>query len=523
MDKNNIWNKIKDHYITIAFILVMTIVYLYNMFANGPWYDELYTYYYFISRGPIYAAIHWPVPNNHVGYSVLSAFFDYLGNPYIGLRIVSVLAAVANISLIYHLCNKFINKFYSFSAMALYAGSYLPFRLSFQGRGYTLAVTCLLLATSAAYRIAIGDCRRKFYFLFGFSLCLGLYIVPSSIYWVIPICITGGLYLLLQKRYKDLLKLILSGVYAAVATFFLYLLIWLAIGANLLSKDSTSQFFGISQVKIILKAPFAAAGTGIEYMLASPYIQSIDRFECIKKLPEYFVSLLGNFYTSAGLPLLVITIAVLILNIVIVIRQHKKGGSMFLSLFVSCGLLVVPLMLIIQSVHPYLRVLSFYAIFIFIGVANAMFHLIDITGKRAAQNGLGVLMFVMTLAMSLSNCLGSYYNGPLAERENDIHLLFMNASLVPKELNSIFYTDDFQKYVLKFYYDANISESYVMEDAQYIITGPEFFDETYTSPEWPVLYGYSDCFVDFIENDTELVAEAGEFRLYKNKNYPNFE
>ena len=74
---------IKEHIACILLITFMGIIYIYNMFANKPWYDELYTYYYFISRGPIYAAIHWPVPNNHVGYSVLSAFLDFFGNPYI--------------------------------------------------------------------------------------------------------------------------------------------------------------------------------------------------------------------------------------------------------------------------------------------------------------------------------------------------------------------------------------------------------------------------------------------------------
>ena len=65
------------------FFLGMAVYYAVSMFAIKPWYDELYTYYSFISRGPVYAAIHWPVPNNHVFYSVLSAFLDYLGNPYI--------------------------------------------------------------------------------------------------------------------------------------------------------------------------------------------------------------------------------------------------------------------------------------------------------------------------------------------------------------------------------------------------------------------------------------------------------
>ena len=39
------------------FIIGMTAYYLWRMFAITPIYDELYTYYNFISRGPVYAAL----------------------------------------------------------------------------------------------------------------------------------------------------------------------------------------------------------------------------------------------------------------------------------------------------------------------------------------------------------------------------------------------------------------------------------------------------------------------------------
>lgn len=102
------------------FFLGMAVYLAVSMFAIKPWYDELYTYYSFISRGPVYAAIHWPVPNNHVFYSVLSAFLDYLGNPYIGLRGVSFLMSCANMLLLYQFAKKFLNRFFSAGVVFLY-------------------------------------------------------------------------------------------------------------------------------------------------------------------------------------------------------------------------------------------------------------------------------------------------------------------------------------------------------------------------------------------------------------------
>lgn len=105
------------------FFLGMAVYYAVSMFAIKPWYDELYTYYSFISRGPVYAAIHWPVPNNHVFYSVLSAFLDYLGNSYIGLRGVSFLMSCANMLLLYQFAKKFLNRFFSAGVVFLVCGS----------------------------------------------------------------------------------------------------------------------------------------------------------------------------------------------------------------------------------------------------------------------------------------------------------------------------------------------------------------------------------------------------------------
>ena len=101
--KKTFLSKIQYIYILMAGMLG---IYTYSMFTNRPWYDELYTYYYFISRGPVYAAIHWPVPNNHMGYSVLSAVIDKFGNSYLGLRGVSVICSVISLFLIYRLAKK---------------------------------------------------------------------------------------------------------------------------------------------------------------------------------------------------------------------------------------------------------------------------------------------------------------------------------------------------------------------------------------------------------------------------------
>ena len=40
------------------------------------------------------------------------------------------------------------------------------------------------------------NCTKRYYWIYVFSLVLGLYTVSSNVYWVVPLCISGGGYLL---------------------------------------------------------------------------------------------------------------------------------------------------------------------------------------------------------------------------------------------------------------------------------------------------------------------------------------
>ena len=134
--------------VTAIFVLLfvfMAVYYGWRMFALTPWYDELYTYFYFISRGPVYAAIHWPLPNNHIGYSVLSACLNLFGNSYIALRGISYLSSLGSLLLLFAISRKCFERWFSLIPVFLYAGMRLVNQLSVQGRGYAFVALILVL------------------------------------------------------------------------------------------------------------------------------------------------------------------------------------------------------------------------------------------------------------------------------------------------------------------------------------------------------------------------------------------
>ena len=85
-----------------------------------------------------------------------------------------------------------------------------------------------------------------------------------------------------------------------------------------------------------------------------------------------------------------------------------------------------------------------------------------------------------------------------------------------KELESIFYLDDYQKYVLKFYYDKEPLEV-PMEEAQYILLPKELYEEEYEVPVWPTMYNHDAIDFDYLKDAFNLVRENNSYELYKRK------
>lgn len=500
---------IKENKIFSLFFVGMVIYYAYNMFAIKPWYDELYTYYSFISRGPVYSAIHWPVPNNHVFYSVLSAFLDYLGNPYIGLRGISFVAACANLLLLYLFARRFLNRYLAAGSVFLYAAVWQVNNLSVQGRGYTLSITFYLLTLLCLEKICREQATKWDYAVYAVSLTGGLYALISSTFWVIPVCLTGGIVLLCLKRYRTLWKLIVASLVAAAMTLFLYTLIWLAIGSNLMSKDPANLYYGVYQVTIILKTPFEALGTGMEYMLATPYIQGDARSYIIAELFNYLTALFNLFYSNKGAFLTVFGAAAGVMAIVSAVFNRKKSyDKWFFSVYLAVAVVMVPLMLIIQSVQPYYRVFTFLAVPLSLLIVWVLGQIGKVIPKEKIYHW---FVFGVMLGCALVTLSGESYNSQYAGRENEIAQIF---SEDVEELETICYMDDYQKYVLKFYYDKEPVEVPIT-DAQYILLPKELYEEKYEVPVWPTMYNHEGIDFAYLSREFTIVKESDSYELYK--------
>lgn len=512
----------------------MAIYYGWRMFALTPWYDELYTYYCFISKGPVYAALHWPLPNNHVGYSALSGFLNYSGNSYIGLRGVSYLCALANLYLIYRLAGKWTKGWMPVAAVILYLSMNLVNQLAVQGRGYTLGVTCFLLAFWGMTDICCKEhAPKKSYLLYVCALVTGLYAVSSNVYWVVPLCVAGGLYLLFlsikegraEKRFflktvsgRKLLKLIAASVTAAVLTVLLYCTIWLAIGSNLLVKDETSIYYGLGHIKMILKSPFAAIGRGMEYMLDTPYIQSEERAGFVGRLGSFLVSLSGYYYSFLAIPVVVIFVIGLIDLFLLIIKKLRSGQAeeILLELFLFLEILFVPVCLLIQCKRPYHRVFTYGGAVLALLMIWLVSHWIQKFALKSrgklTEQGLSLIFLILTAVLGIKCIFFSGYNNQYGDGEHEIQQVLEQADI--HQGGNYCVTDCNQEYLLYFLYGIRC-ENKQIEGSDMVI-----FDKRMTDPEfdemvWEFYHYYNSIPWEYVNENMSVTYESENYILYQ--------
>lgn len=353
-----------ENKVFILLMLAMAVYYARRMFLLTPWYDELYTYYYFISRGPVYAAIHWPLPNNHVGYSTLSACLGIFGCAPVALRGVSCLCSLGSLVLLYRISKKYLEEGLALIPVFLFAGMYMVNQLAVQGRGYALVTFCYLTSLATLYAIVAEKKNNKCnYIMFGASLVIALWAIPSSLYVVMPVCLVGGFLLLLDRDYRRLLQLVAVSLVSAVCVAGLYGILWLAVGSNLLSKTPDGPFYMAGHIDIILHAPFRALREGIDYMLATPYIQSMTRQEFWAQAGHWLKTLFGSQLSPwsglFGNGMCALLLIGLLAAAFCLIKRPKK---VFWEWYFVLTAVLLAAALVIQCKLPYQRVFSFLGV-----------------------------------------------------------------------------------------------------------------------------------------------------------------
>lgn len=467
-----IYDKIKENLYFILFLCGITIYYIWRLFNITPWYDELFTYRNFIDRGIIYSMTHWPLPNNHIFFSICSAILNKYTNPYIGLRGISLLASIGSFILLYRLIGRIMNKMVALAGCNILASMYCVTRQAVQGRGYALSGFLLLLALTELFNICVTDKDKgndnagrhlavlSHYICFALSLAGGLYTVPSNLYWVIPICLAGGVFLLFMKDYKKLCQLIAVSLCAAVLTFGLYSIIWCFTGASMLRGDAANGFSGMRIRQIVIKTPLKCMSLGLNNMLSNGFIQSISKEEFWNGLYAYISSLLNSFYQGKASFikwLLFFCLEVVMIEIIKHIKA-EKFSLVFLELYCVILICAIPIGLWMQTVLPFTRIYTY--------LGNVLTLLFSLVYYAVAPRRVDKIYVAMAIALLLVCCSEVNYNSDYSDKDTEIKMALESMDM--QQVNTTLENDEYVSLNQYFYINKlkgkNLESSYDQPD-----------------------------------------------------------
>ncbi|MDJ1503332.1 hypothetical protein [Xanthocytophaga agilis] len=201
--------------------------------------DERFTYLYFVSKGWIVSAIYYPGPNNHILFSLLCTIFNFfLQSPLWVLRLPALLSGALALFGIWVLIRHYFSAFIAIGSVSLLAFSPQVFGYSIQGRGYSLLLCWIILATGCLLSILSAKKISSITsFLFVISCFLGFYTIPIFLYPFAGLSLYLMLFFLTQKNMHQLIRLLWMEICVGILVALVYLPVtllngWGAVTAN---------------------------------------------------------------------------------------------------------------------------------------------------------------------------------------------------------------------------------------------------------------------------------------------------
>jgi hypothetical protein len=186
-------------------------------------YDEAWSYVFFSGKGFLQTTTFYPLPNNHIFYNLVSGLFAQLPiSPEISTRLPSVISSVIAVYYLFKLATGCFSKGIALFITVLFAACFPVLLYSVGARGYSFLTCFTVLIFYAVNGLIQQPGRKKFRYLYFFSMAAGLYTMPSFLYLIFPVNATLFLYYILNKQWRQTRFFIADNFKAAALTALSY-------------------------------------------------------------------------------------------------------------------------------------------------------------------------------------------------------------------------------------------------------------------------------------------------------------
>ena len=373
---NIISSYLRDNIIFTIFLSLYVGVCIIFMFERPLFCDELSSLELFIDKGILFTASDYSYPNNHILYNILCSMIRWIDNSYIVVRLISFLSSTSSLFVIYEIGKKIFSKEIALVCPIIYISIPSINIQVVQGRGYSLSFLCFVLGIFCLYKICIEE-KEKYCKYFAATLVAGLYTMPAYLYEVILLCWVGGVFLLAQKKFKYLKKLILNCTIAAFITGLLYL-------PMLFNEGKKIGFLGVNAV---FKGVEALSNTLGDFYSTGEYA-----FNGKWAIEERFIEIFSRFNLSKNNMITCFIVFISFTVPIILAFFQRKKIYCFFAILIGSALPIQILIHHIQKVMPFDRILSWFAILVVLGIGITLDYCFKFKKNKLLQYT--ILLFI---------------------------------------------------------------------------------------------------------------------------------
>lgn len=207
-------------------------------------YDEAFAYIHLIKPGTLVSITYYPGPNNHILFSAIASVLDSFLPAIIALRFPSILSSL----LLWFLLWDWFYSRIRFEWALLLASTllFLPATnlYSMMGRGYCLQLLLALISCRALLATHYRSCHRLASVL---SAVAGFYVIPTYLYWFVPLAIYKSGKIVQSKNWKVLKQWLFDLTLVSLLTLLLYSPVILFNGLGAVTNNTWVQALTLDQ------------------------------------------------------------------------------------------------------------------------------------------------------------------------------------------------------------------------------------------------------------------------------------
>lgn len=225
----------------IAFYLIRTTICIFYYPID---FDEADTYMLFSSQGPLVAATFYPLPNNHILFSIITSVTSLLPiDPVYALRLPLLPIGLLAIISMYGLLKKYFSESAALIGASFFIAAYPVFIYSFLARGYLLLLLFFIITLYAIFEFCFThELKKRHDYLFMVASIGGLYTIPSFLYALAGLYFFVILAMLFQKKSAPIIRVVKNGFVIVIVSAILYLPVLISVKWSLLKPYMTPVY-----------------------------------------------------------------------------------------------------------------------------------------------------------------------------------------------------------------------------------------------------------------------------------------